>query len=89
VLDDFMVPLGSGANLAEDSPILALRNRLLREAEEDGTLNQPRRLALVIKAFNLHIAGKRVTGRGGLYVRDNEKFPRLDDVQPDLQTAAE
>lgn len=87
VLDDFFVPLGSGANLDEDSPILALRNRLLRDEEEENAIEVPRRLALVIKAFKLFMAGKKVSGRGGLSVRDNEKFPRFEDMQPELQAA--
>ena len=37
------------------------------------------RLALLIKAFNLHIAGKKVS-RGGLHVKDNEKFPHIDPL---------
>jgi hypothetical protein len=77
-LESFLVPLGSGALLAEDSPILALRNRLLAEQDDESAMNQPRRLALLIKAFKLHRAGKAITGRSGLSLRDNERFPRFD-----------
>jgi hypothetical protein len=72
-LDSFMMPLGSGANLEEDSPILGLRNRFLGE----DRISRERCLALMIKAFNYHRDGKKMP-KGGLYVRDNEKFPRLE-----------
>ena len=89
VLEDFMFPLGSGANLGEDSPVLALRNRLLKEDEDEAKMNQPRRLALLIKAFNMHLADKKV-GNRGLYVRDNEKFPRFEEIaNVELPEAAE
>jgi hypothetical protein len=85
VLDDFLGPLGSGALLSEDDPVLALRNRLIREGEQDDDLRQPHRLALLIKGFNMHMAGVK-TGRRGLYVRDNERFPRFEE--PDVREAA-
>jgi hypothetical protein len=89
VLEDFLFPLGTGANLAEDSPILALRTRLLKEDEDEAKMNQPRRLALLIKAFNMHLADKKV-GNRGLYVRDNEKFPRFEESQStEMAEAAE
>jgi len=89
VLEDFLFPLGTGANLPEDSPILALRTRLLKEDEDEGKMNQPRRLALLIKAFNMHLADKKV-GNRGLYVRDNEKFPRFEESQStEMAEAAE
>jgi hypothetical protein len=72
-LDGFMMPLGSGANLEEDSPILGLRNRLLGE----DRISRERCLALMIKAFNYHRIDRKLP-KGGLYVRDNEKFPRLE-----------
>ena len=76
MLDDFLYPLGSGANLAEDSPILALRSRLNKEDESDD-LNQPRRLALLIKAFNLYSTNQTVNPKRGLILATNEKFPRI------------
>jgi len=78
-LDQFMIPLGSGANLDEDDPILALRNRLI--SLEDDDLNKERRLALLIKAFSMHQLGKTVP-RSGLALRDNERFPRFEDILP-------
>jgi hypothetical protein len=97
VLGRFMLPLGSGANLDEDNPILALRNRLLGESADDKNLNPARRLGLIIKGFNLHIAGRPVSRRG-FFLKDNEKFPRfgrpgrplkLDEDEDDLADAAE
>lgn len=77
VLNAFLVSLGSGANLAEDDPILGLRNRLM--TSNDDKLSKERVLALLIKAFNYHRAGKKL-GKRGLYLADNEKFPRLEGV---------
>ncbi len=74
VVDGFLSPLGTGAHLDEDDPTLVLRSRLLNEAHELKTSHV---LALVIKGFNMHIAGKKVS-KGGVYVRDNEKFPRIE-----------
>jgi len=81
-LSGFFVPLASGANLEEDDPVLALRNRLLAD---DDSLNPSRRLGLVIKAFNMHRLGQTVRlgrGRGtGLNLGDNETFPRFVPVE--------
>jgi hypothetical protein len=84
-LEVFLTSLGSGANLTEDDPILGLRNRILTASEQK--LNKERILALLIKAFNFHRAEKKL-GRAGLFVRDNEKFPRFD-TQISLITEAE
>lgn len=81
VVNDFLVPLGTGANLDETSITLALRNRLLQVDDSDETLKVPQRLALLIKAFNLHVAGKKLN-KQGLVLADNEKFPRIEDVAP-------
>ena len=83
VLNTFLTKLGSGANLDEDDPILGLRNRLL--ASNDDKLGKERTFALLIKAFNLHRTGKKLS-RNGLYVRDNEKFPRLEGISADATT---
>lgn len=78
VLDEFFQPLGSGAHLDEDDPILHLRNRLMGFTEGEDELNQPRKLALVIRAFNMHRKGESVHPKRGLFLRDNERFPRFD-----------
>ena len=70
-LNEFFVALGSGANLDENSPILGLRTRLLA-----NEVDKERKLALLIKAFNYHIEG-RTLGKKGLYVADNEPFPKI------------
>lgn len=75
ILDQFFTSLGTGANLSEDDPILGLRTRLLR-GEEDN-INKERILALLIKGFNYFRAGRKLT-RAGLFVKDNERFPRLE-----------
>ena len=70
-LDTFLLPLGTGANLDEDDPILGLRTRL-----QTNDVGKERKLALLIKAFNLHVAGRKL-GRRGLFVADNESFPQV------------
>jgi hypothetical protein len=82
-LDDFLIPLGTGANLGENDPILGLRTRLLQ-----NDVDKERKLALLIKAFNLHRAGKTL-GKRGLYVADNEAFPQLSVVGQEALTVAE
>jgi hypothetical protein len=85
VLGNFLEPLGSGANLADDDPILALRNRLFSSNRAD--LSKPHILALLIKGFNMHVTGQKI-GKKGLHLRDNEKFPRFEDViQPQADAA--
>ena len=82
---EFFLPLITGANLAEDSPILALRDRLNKFDEEDSSLSQQQRLALCIKAFAMAYVGdvvvlKRTKKKGqqeGLYLADNEPFPQF------------
>lgn len=83
-LSDFMDPLGSGANLDDDSPTLALRNRLLRAEEDDVKVEKHQKLALTIKAFNLYLGGQTV-GKKGLFLRDNERFPEI--AMPTRQAA--
>jgi hypothetical protein len=88
-LEDFLLPLGTGANLAEDSIILALRNRLMNAGADDGEkgMSKPHRLALLIKAFLMNVNGEKLPKRG-VYLRDNEPFPRLDPPA-DVANAAE
>jgi hypothetical protein len=86
-LEDFLTPLGSGANLAEDNVILGLRNRLLNAGQDEDALSKPHRLALLIKAFQLSVSGEKLPKRG-LYLRDNEPFPRLEP-QPQVAEAAQ
>jgi hypothetical protein len=86
VVNSFLCAIGTGANLEEDNPILGFRERLRDTIAEDESMPKEQRLALLIKAFNLHLAGKKLP-KGGLHVRDNEKFPRID-AQPTLADAA-
>lgn len=85
VLADFFGPLGSGANLTEDSPILAVRNKLLASEEGEPIKMYPRtRLAYVIKAFRMHVAGQTMPRRGRnervqpLTLALDEPFPRIE-----------
>jgi hypothetical protein len=64
-----------------------LRNRLMSYQEGDDDLSQPHRLALIIKGFNMHRSGQTI-GKRGFYLRDNEKFPRFEEM-PLLAEAAQ
>jgi hypothetical protein len=79
-LDDFLLQLTNESKLEADSAIAGLASRLQRDT---GTLGEKmkdgHRLALLIKAFALHRAGKKV-GKTGLALRDNEKYPRFEDL---------
>jgi len=87
-LEDFYLPLGSGANLEEDDAVLALRNRLMRNAEGSGDdLKVLQKLALVIKGFNMYIRKAPVKGKNGLFVRDNERYPLFEDALPRAEAA--
>jgi len=97
VLAEFLEPLGTGAHLDEDSPVLALRNRLMKissASDDDLTTNQ--RLWLTLKAFNMVMCGHKMPAvpkrKGGGYepltIADNEEFPKF--VEPaDVAEAAD
>jgi hypothetical protein len=96
-LDMFCDPLGSGANLAEDSPILAVRNRLIgdlaaKKAGKKGELPDRSKVALLVKALNMEVCGQRMGRKKGktetLVLADNEPFPKIE-IPPQLQQAAE
>jgi hypothetical protein len=83
VLDDFFHSLALGANLAEDSVMLALRNRLLAPEPEGQETPARGRLALLIKGFKLHMAGEvmpRSRGRimGMSFPDPGQPFPRIE-----------
>jgi hypothetical protein len=59
--DHFFDRLASGADLAETSPILLLRKRLLADVGAKQRLRKPEILALVIKAWNHFRDGNEVT----------------------------
>jgi hypothetical protein len=89
VVNSFMVSIGLGANLDVDSPVLGFRERMRNAGlTPDDDVTRELRLALLIKAFNLYVAGGKV-GRAGLHVKDNEKFPKIDPAQPAVAVAAE
>lgn len=78
----FMESWSSGSSLAPDSPILALRERINRDAPLTfsrgvGTYGPEMKLALAIRAWNLYRAGKRAKKLqlpdGGL---TNSNFPQ-------------
>ena len=73
-----------GALLPEQDPILSLRNRLqgFDNAEHDEELSAPRRLALIIKGFNMWLMGKQLPKNRTLALRDNETYPRFEETPP-------
>lgn len=58
--DAFMDALASGANLPDQSPILALRRRLLDNAAAKSKLRTPVLFAMTILAWNAWRSGKRM-----------------------------
>ena len=98
VLDGFMQPLASGANLAEDSPVLALRDRLRAAGDDESKITLQQRLGLLIKGFGMYYCGETVMLKGnrkrnapkqqeGLFLADNEDFPQFPPVE-DMAEAA-
>lgn len=75
----FFVDLGTGVGLDEENPVLALRNRLLKETGIGVHSMHPRiRAALTIKAFNAwrdgrHLKVLKWSAAGNL----SENFPRV------------
>jgi hypothetical protein len=56
--EEFVEKLATGAELAQQSPILILRRRMEGLRGEKHLLTEPQKLALVIKAWNAFLAGK-------------------------------
>lgn len=69
---EFWDGLHSGAGLQEGSPILAVRNQIIRKSADPGRIPETVILAWVIKAWNAYRAG-RTAYRFNL--RAGEKFP--------------
>jgi hypothetical protein len=89
-LERFCKPLGSGANLTEDDPILAAREKLMLPTEDRTKLPSRTRLALLNKAFNMSVNGQKFgRTRGGrvaaLSLSFDEPFPR---IEPPIAQAA-
>jgi hypothetical protein len=75
IATDFFEQIGSGAGLAEDSPIFTLRNRMLRERASDLKRVPPiMATAFIVKAFNAFYNGDRLMQ---LTWRVKEPFPRI------------
>jgi hypothetical protein len=86
VVDGFLSELGGPVSkLDDDSPVLALRRRLAKEADAIKAISKAHRLALVIKAFGFYVTSadkKHFAGKYGLHLRDNEEFPRIEEIPP-------
>lgn len=99
-LSGFMEPFTTGAELAKDSPILALRERLRAAGDDEKTIKLGYRLALLIRAFTLHYRGEPVLTKAipgtkkqpgqlaGLHVSPSEPFPSFPDVGEEAAEAA-
>jgi hypothetical protein len=89
-LERFCKPLGSGANLTEDDPILAVRERLMLPTDDGTKMPSRTRLALLNKAFNMSVSGQKL-GRtrggkvAGLSLSFDEPFPK---IEPPIAQAA-
>jgi hypothetical protein len=87
VLHDFFTALAVTDDLAKDDPIFALRARFEAAAAKTGEkLRKERKLALLIKGFLLDAAGQKV-GKNGVHMRDNEKFPRIEEAVKETEDA--
>jgi hypothetical protein len=91
-LRDFCEPLGTGALLEEDSPLLAARAKLLAPEVKGNKMPDRTRLAYVCKAFRMHIAGQKMPRtRGGrvqpLGLEVDEAFPRIDPPVAEVEAA--
>jgi hypothetical protein len=91
-LNNFCTPLGTGAQLEEDSPILAARNKLVLPVDSQGNKMADRtRLAYINTAFSMHVEGRKMPRtRGGrihpLELAVDQAFPR---IEPPIAQAAE
>jgi hypothetical protein len=81
-LGDFCEPLGTGALLEEDSPLLAARAKLLAPEVKGNKMPDRTRLAYVCKAFLMHMNGQKMPRSRGrvqpLGLEVDEAFPRID-----------
>lgn len=72
---EFAEKLASGEGLFAGSPILALRNRIITQADSKAKLTRPEMAALIAKALTHHLQGKKL---GTLkWVSGVEAFPRI------------
>ncbi len=91
-LRDFCEPLGTGALLDEDSPLLAVRAKLLAPEVKGNKMPDRTRLAYLCKAFLMHVAGQKMQRtRGGrvqpLGLEVDEPFPRIDPPMAEAEAA--
>jgi len=70
--DDFMERYTKGTGLEEGSPILTLRNRLIKDLSSETKLNQFQKFAMFIKAWNTWRDGEQMHRIG---YRPTEDFP--------------
>lgn len=82
--DLFMTDLNEGAQLAPESPIFALRKRLVDTSETKGRVDQTHVLAWSIKAWNAWVAGEKVKSiKWQSSGEKTEPFPRFkNEIAP-------
>lgn len=85
----FMTDLAYGEDLDKDSPVLKLRNLLIKNRGSHQKFTRDALLGLTIKAWNAYVAGETMNR---LQLQDGE-FPRIggldEDPAPDPEVAAE
>jgi len=87
--ESFIDVVASGANLAEDDPVLRLRERMLANRVTKAKLPGPERLALLIKAWNAWHEGRRMKCLKWHAVgRAAEEFPQIVVPAGDENAAA-
>ena len=81
--DDFWEGVTTGVNLSKTSPILALRELLIREAAREKKRKEKLRshleygLEAIVKAWNLHLSGSRVA-RLRMTRKESTPFPKFE-----------
>lgn len=74
-LEDFMIPVQTGVNIDQEEPAYVLREKVLSDKSNRHYRNDRTMLAMVIKAWNAHSTGSRITYLR--YAPPNESFPTL------------
>ena len=74
--DIFFESAFSGLNLTEGSPIVALRQRLLNQTRQKK-LDEQNQFALMFKAWNMFIAGRKIPANKFYWSAEQHKFPVL------------
>lgn len=87
--DEFFTALATGLGLTATSPAYHLRERLQANRASAAKISPRERYALIIKAWNAHLAGDKLNQLGFRATGDNrEAFPQVAGVKPPRKQAA-